>query len=69
MMILLIKMSRMIQSSKRPLSYSGDEAVSRLREAIMSGSSVPMLEDVLSSTKVDNDYFSSLNGVILVYIC
>jgi len=33
-------------------SYSGDEAVSRLREAIMSGSSVSMLEAVLTSAKV-----------------
>ena len=37
---------------KRPLSYSGDHAVSRLREEIMSGSSVLMLESILTSTQV-----------------
>ena len=47
-----LECSNVIIYHKRPLSYSGDHAVSRLREEMMSGSSVLMLETLLTSTQV-----------------
>ena len=54
-----------IMVKSRPLSYSGDEAVSRLREAIMSGSSVPMLEAVLSATQVIIMLMITINTIVI----